>query len=159
MACYAYCVLTRWFSSVYSGAGSRTSSDLMSKQIAGNACTRCHPGFCGLGSAVGYLDGREPRPTNLNLPTPRQYPHTLPYSRAAPYLDFVHTSARGVGLTRLKHLWAGRRRPHINHAIGDSARSNRDSDLLRHDLGMPRPELDIDFNPAQARLMTRMGSG
>ena len=28
-----------------------------------------------------------------------------------------------------------------------------------HDLGMPRPELDIDFNPAQARLMTRMGSG
>ena len=31
--------------------------------------------------------------------------------------------------------------------------------VLRHDLGMPRPELDIDFNPAQARLMTRMGSG
>ena len=31
--------------------------------------------------------------------------------------------------------------------------------LLRHDWGMPRPELDIDFNPAQARLMTRMGSG
>ena len=33
MACYAYSVLTRWFSSVYSGAGSRTSSDLMSKQV------------------------------------------------------------------------------------------------------------------------------
>ena len=31
--------------------------------------------------------------------------------------------------------------------------------LLRHDVGMPRPELDIDFNPAQARLITRMGSG
>ena len=27
MACYAYSVLTRWFSSVYSGAGSRPSSD------------------------------------------------------------------------------------------------------------------------------------
>ena len=33
------------------------------------------------------------------------------------------------------------------------------SGVLRHDLGMPRPELDIDFNPAQARLMTQMGSG
>ena len=33
MACYAYSVLTRWFSSVYSGAGSRPSSDLMAKQV------------------------------------------------------------------------------------------------------------------------------
>ena len=32
MACYAYSVLTRWFSSVYSGAGSRPSSDQMAKQ-------------------------------------------------------------------------------------------------------------------------------
>ena len=32
MACYAYSVLTRWFSSVYSGAGSRPS-DLMAKQV------------------------------------------------------------------------------------------------------------------------------
>ncbi len=31
--------------------------------------------------------------------------------------------------------------------------------MLRHDLGMPGPELDINFYPAQARLMTRMGSG
>ena len=33
MACYAYSVLTRWFSSVYSGAESRTSSDQMAKQV------------------------------------------------------------------------------------------------------------------------------
>ena len=33
MECYAYSVLTRWLSSIYSGAGSRTSSDLMSKQV------------------------------------------------------------------------------------------------------------------------------
>ena len=33
MACYAYSVLTRWFSSVYSGAGSRPSSDQMAKQV------------------------------------------------------------------------------------------------------------------------------
>ena len=33
MACYAYSVLTRWFSSVYSGAGSEPSSDLMAKQV------------------------------------------------------------------------------------------------------------------------------
>ena len=33
MACYAYSVLTRWFSSVYSGAGSRPSSDLMAKHF------------------------------------------------------------------------------------------------------------------------------
>ena len=33
MACYAYSVLTRWFSSVYSGARSRPSSDQMAKQV------------------------------------------------------------------------------------------------------------------------------
>ena len=33
MACYAYSVLTCWFSSVYSGAGSRPSSGLMAKQV------------------------------------------------------------------------------------------------------------------------------
>ena len=32
MECYAYSVLTRWFSSVYSGAGSRPFSDQMAKQ-------------------------------------------------------------------------------------------------------------------------------
>ena len=32
MVCYAYSVLTRWFSSVYSGAGSRSSLDQMAKQ-------------------------------------------------------------------------------------------------------------------------------
>ena len=32
MAWYAYSVLTRWLSSVYSGAGSRTSPELMAKQ-------------------------------------------------------------------------------------------------------------------------------
>ena len=43
--------------------------------------------------------------------------------------------------------------PRRNPAVQQQAR------LLLHDLGMPRPELDIDFNPAQTRLMTRMGSG
>ena len=33
MTCYAYSVLTRWVSSVYSGAGSRPSSDLMAIQV------------------------------------------------------------------------------------------------------------------------------
>ncbi len=33
MACYAYSVLTRWVSSVYSGAGSEPSLDQMSKQV------------------------------------------------------------------------------------------------------------------------------
>ncbi len=33
MACYAYSVLTRWFSSVYSGAGSEPSLDQMTKQV------------------------------------------------------------------------------------------------------------------------------
>ncbi len=31
--------------------------------------------------------------------------------------------------------------------------------VLRDDLGMPRTKLDIDFNMAQARIMTQMGSG
>ena len=35
MECYSYSVLTRWFSSVYSGAGSRPSSDLMAKHPDG----------------------------------------------------------------------------------------------------------------------------
>ena len=33
MACYTYSVLTRWFSSLYSGAGSRASSDLVAKLV------------------------------------------------------------------------------------------------------------------------------
>ena len=33
MECYAYSVLTRWFSSVNSGAGSRPSSDQIAKQV------------------------------------------------------------------------------------------------------------------------------
>ena len=39
MACYAYSVLTRWFSSVYSGAGSRPSLDLMAKQVIASSVT------------------------------------------------------------------------------------------------------------------------
>jgi hypothetical protein len=34
MACYAYSVLTRWFSSVYCGAGSETALSKQSKQFA-----------------------------------------------------------------------------------------------------------------------------
>ena len=34
MACYAYSVLTRWFSSVYGGAGSETPLDKELKQLA-----------------------------------------------------------------------------------------------------------------------------
>ena len=34
---------------------------------------------------------------------------------------YVHTSAMGVGLTSLGHLWAGRRRPHNNYVIGNPA--------------------------------------
>jgi hypothetical protein len=34
MACYAYSVLTRWLSSVYSGAGREPSLDQMAKQVA-----------------------------------------------------------------------------------------------------------------------------
>jgi hypothetical protein len=33
MACYAYSVLNRWFSSVYSGAGSEPSVNRMAKQV------------------------------------------------------------------------------------------------------------------------------
>ena len=33
MACYAYSVLTRWFSSVYCGAGSETALSKQSKQV------------------------------------------------------------------------------------------------------------------------------
>ncbi len=33
MACYAYSVLTRWFSSVYSGAGREPSLDQVVKQV------------------------------------------------------------------------------------------------------------------------------
>ncbi len=33
MACYAYSVLTLWFGSVYSGAGSEPSLDQMAKQV------------------------------------------------------------------------------------------------------------------------------
>ncbi len=50
---------------------------------------------------------------------------------------------------------------HASTVSGPTRQSDaRDSEpLLRHDLGMPRPELDTDFNPAQERLMTRMGLG
>ena len=33
MVCYAYSVLTRWFTSVYSGAGSEPSLNQMAKQV------------------------------------------------------------------------------------------------------------------------------
>ncbi len=45
---------------------------------------------------------------------------------------------------------------------GDLLRRDEETccgDLLRHDLGMPRPELDLYLNLARARFMTRMGSG
>ena len=57
MACYAYSVLIRWFSSVYSGAGSRTSSDLMAKQ---DVSTRAPNGAS---RAVGTHHG----PTRIRL--------------------------------------------------------------------------------------------
>ena len=41
MECYAYRVLTRWFSSVYSGAGGRPSSDQMAKHSASDL-RRCN---------------------------------------------------------------------------------------------------------------------
>ncbi len=58
------------------------------------------------------------------------------------------------GTSDLKRGW-------IAESSGDGQGSRRRSfrGLLRHELGMPRPELEIDFNPAQARLMTRKGSG
>jgi hypothetical protein len=34
---------------------------------------------------------------------------------------YVHTSAMGVGLTSLGHLWTGRGRPHNHYVIADSA--------------------------------------
>ena len=41
--------------------------------------------------------------------------------RNATVATYVHTSAMGVGLTSLGHLWAGRRRPHNNYVICNPA--------------------------------------
>ena len=69
-------------------------------------------------------------------------------------------AGRSSGRTKPEYPAGGGRRDHATFGSGPMRQSDeRDSELLRHDLAMPRPELDIDFNPAQARLMTRMGSG
>jgi hypothetical protein len=84
MACYAYSVLTRWFSSVHSGAESRSSSDLMAKQVV-------------IASSVTPMEFNDRSPLPTTFPT--SYLH-LDKKRGKSY------SVKTIGGTKSDSTWS-----------------------------------------------------
>ena len=71
------------------------------------------------------------RPPRTPQPTPTLFDGFL-YPSSPLFATYVHTSAMGVGLTSLGHLWTGRRRPHNHYVIGDPADTTPIAFSARH---------------------------